>query len=274
MKRRYTPASTKSSLRAGPMLLQSRGYLTPLAAVVLFFFGVFCSAQNPEAPQRPPDGGSREYLVSIFIPASQGSPFIAFVDTESVRALVDGARITQKNHRMIARDKEGRIFQERRLLVPEDKKDESIVTQIEITDPVGHQQYICVPSRKVCQVEFFEGRISPAAALPPLTPGQESLGTQVISGMETQGVKEARVIPKGTIGNDTPMISKREFWYSAKLGLNLLSTRDDPRFGSQRFAVVDIVVGDPDPKLFAPPEGFALYDLRKPTHTPAGEPTN
>jgi hypothetical protein len=50
---------------------------------------------------------------------------------------------------LIARDKSGRIFQERRLLVPEDGKQESVVTQTEITDPVSHEQYICVPQERL-----------------------------------------------------------------------------------------------------------------------------
>jgi hypothetical protein len=94
------------------------------------------SAQTTHEGPRIPDGGTREVLVSIFIPSIPGAAFTATVNTESVRALADGTRITLKNHRLIARDKSGRIFQERRLLVPEDGKQESVVTQTEITDPV------------------------------------------------------------------------------------------------------------------------------------------
>jgi hypothetical protein len=60
------------------------------------------------------------------------------------------------NHRAIARDNAGRIFQERRLLVPDDGKHESIVTQIEISDPVAHDLYICRPREQVCQRESFK----------------------------------------------------------------------------------------------------------------------
>jgi hypothetical protein len=40
----------------------------------------------------------------------------------------------------------------------------------------------------------------------------------------------------GAFGNDRMMTTDREFWYSAKLGFNLLSKRD-PRFGTQTFTV-------------------------------------
>jgi hypothetical protein len=42
----------------------------------------------------------------------------------------------------------------------------------------------------------------------------------------------------------------------------LISVRDDPRFGTQRFEVSDIVPGEPDAKLFSPPEGSRIIDLR------------
>ena len=112
------------------------------AAVIAVAFG-----QNGAMPQRPPDGGTNEVLVSILIPSLPNAPFSAIVNTLWVRQLADGSAITLANHRAIARDTEGRIFQERRLLVPEDGKHESVVTQIEMSDPVAHQQYICVVSR-------------------------------------------------------------------------------------------------------------------------------
>jgi hypothetical protein len=85
---------------------------------------------------RPHDGGVQERLVSILIPAVPRAPFSATVSTESIRMLADGSRITLVNHRAIARDGAGRIFQERRLLVPPDGEHESVITQTEISTPL------------------------------------------------------------------------------------------------------------------------------------------
>jgi len=93
-------------------------------------------AQAPPERQPPPDGGTREVLVSILIPSIPNAPFSATLSTESVRMLADGGRITLVNHRAIARDGAGRIFQERRLLAPPDGEHESVITQTEISDPV------------------------------------------------------------------------------------------------------------------------------------------
>src|SRR5271167_2001184 len=230
-------------------------------------------AQTPSSGTGIPDGGTREVLVSIFIPSLPDAPFTATVNTEWVRPLGDGSRITLKNHRLIARDKSGRIFQERRLLVTDSGKQESAVTQTEITDPIAHAKYICKPQQRVCQLEEFQplqplARASPtAAAAAQGKPGphpEESLGTQWMAGVETSGTRETEVIPAGAIGNDSPLLLKREYWYSKQLGLNILSLREDPRFGSQKFELSDIVAGEPDAKLFAPPEGSKILDLRAP----------
>jgi hypothetical protein len=63
------------------------------------------------------------------------APFTPTVNTEWIRQLPDGSNITLKNHRTIARDAQGRVFQERRYFVPDDGKHESTITQIEISDP-------------------------------------------------------------------------------------------------------------------------------------------
>jgi len=185
------------------------------------------------------------------------------VNTEWVRLLGDGTRITLKNHRLIARDKSGRIFQERRLLVP-DNVQESILTQIEITDPASHDEYICVPRERVCQVEFFRAVAAAPTTARRAQPGAEevSLGTAMMAGLEAAGTRVTGVIPVGAIGNSSPIATRMEYWFSRQLGLNVLSIREDPRFGSQRFELTGIVLGDPDARLFAPPEGSKIHDLR------------
>jgi hypothetical protein len=92
----------------------------------------------------------------------------------------------------------------------------------------------------------------------------EDLGKQSIGGLETAGTRETTVIPANTIGNNSPLISKREFWYSSQLGVNLISKLQHPLSGTQNFEVSDITLGEPDAKLFEVPSGFKILDLRKP----------
>ena len=235
----------------------------------------FSLAQAPQPPpqqsQRPPDGGTREMLISILIPSLPNAPFTATVNTEWIRQLPDGSTITLKNHRAIARDAAGRIFQERRALVPDDGKVQSGVTQIEISDPITHELYICMPYGRTCQVEVFSPPESSVNTAPgkahmaqSSSPESEDLGRQSIGGLETVGTRETTVIPAGTIGNNSPLMSKREFWFSPRLGVNLISKLQHPLSGSQNFEVSDITLGEPDAKLFEVPSGFKILDLRKP----------
>lgn len=250
-----------------------------LAASLFLLTGLTCLAQSPEVIQRPPDGGTREMLLSILIPSIPSAPFTGTVRTEWIRTLGDGSKITLKNHRLVARDSSGRIFQERRLLVPDETKDESPITQTEISDPVAHELYICVPQQLVCQLEIY----SPAggehvASRAEFVKSQsasagEDLGTQFIGGLEALGKRKTFTIEMGRIGNDHALTAKWEFWYSPTLGLNLISKRDDPRSGTQNFEVTDINLNEPDPKLFQVPAGSKVIDLRHEGNiTPTGTP--
>lgn len=189
--------------------------------------------------------------------------------------LSDGATITLVNHRAIARDKAGRIFQERRLLVPDDGKHESVVTQIEISDPVSRNLYICVPRAGVCQVEASRPTTRLASSAPARAPNAqrsgapsvENLGNSLMSGLETEGTRETTTIETGAIGNNSPIRIQREFWYSPQLGINLISRLQDPRVGTQNFELSGIVLGDPDPSLFQVPADWKVIDLRSPPET-------
>ncbi len=251
----------------------------PLAAIS-FIVLLPSWAVGQKAMDRPPDGGNREVLVSILIPSIPDAPFSAIVNTESIRQLPNGATITLKNHRAVARDGAGRIFQERRLLVPDDGKHESVVTQIEISDPVAHELFICVPKEEVCQVEEFTAPTfqPPRSAADARRAGStnlEDLGKQSINGVETVGTRETVVIDAGKIGNDSPLEIQREYWYSPQLGVNLLSRLQDPRIGIQNFEVSDITRTEPDRKLFKASGKMKIIDLRegatKPV-TPANAP--
>ena len=67
----------------------------------------------------------------------------------------------------------------------------------------------------------------------------------------------------GTMGNDQPLTSLREYWHSDQLGINLLSIRTSPMFGKQTFTITEITAAEPDPQLFELPAGYSVNDQRK-----------
>jgi hypothetical protein len=243
----------------------------PLLAASLFSLSSPAFAQAPLAPQHAPDGSTRETFASITIPPMLKAPFAATVNTEWIRHLPDGNNITLINHRAVARDSQGRIFEERAWFVPNDGKHESAAYQIEISDPVAHERYVCRIAEHICRLEqFFASNfaVSRTTAASPGLPGApaiENLGTQNVSGLETIGTRETTLVETQTIGNEAPILERKEFWYSPQLGVNLITKREDARFATQQnFEVTNVALGEPDAQLFEVPAGYKVIDLRKP----------
>jgi hypothetical protein len=134
-----------------------------LLLVVLVISGRAVFSQIPQEPVHAPDGGNREFLTSIAVPPLPNAPFSATVNTEWTRYLDNGATMTVKNRRLIARDGQGRVFQERRSFVSERGPVESRLTRTEISDPASRTIAYCDPSQRVCELRVYR---APAAVAP------------------------------------------------------------------------------------------------------------
>ncbi len=252
-----------------------------LIAGILGLLPLVCFAPTAQ-PQPPPqshiatparDGGVREVLESIVIPAIPNAPFTVTLDTEWVRYAGEGATITLVNERHIARDRKGRIYQERWYLVPKNGKVKSEMNWIQIADPKQHTLYDCSPQRQICDLKNYDPSEELAAAAPrtPIPSGVvkrgqttvEDLGTRNIAGVETVGRRETTPIEPGEMGNDQAVTATNETWHSQELGINLLSIRSGPIVGKQTFTITELSSSDPDPHLFELPAGYAVTDVRK-----------
>lgn len=237
---------------------------------------------EPKGTQKPvqhyyaQDGGAREsVLESIVIPPKTKAPFSLILETEWVRVLADGGAITTENRRRIARDSRGRIYQERWLLVPKNGKIESQMTTIQISDPNKHTHINCFVLDGAHQCVMGSYAPSPDAIFsfqgPPTGPLpndagdaiHEDLGKQFVAGVETTGTRDTVIYNPGMFGNDRKVTFEREFWYSPQLGINLLSKLSDPRIGKQTFTATNLILSEPDSKLFEIPDGYTLVDRRE-----------
>lgn len=231
-------------------------------------------APAPQAQVHMQDGGVSERLESIVIPPKAQAPFSSMLQTEWVRALPDGGSITLVNERRIARDGTGRIYQERWLLVPKNGTQQSVMTTIQISDPNNHTFYSCFTASQVCRLSEYGGTTSMVFKVdgPPTGPLpndagfaiHEDLGKQMIAGADALGTRESTSYNPGAFGNDRKLTVSREFWYSPQLGINLLSKRSDPHFGTQTFTITNLTLSEPDQHLFDLPEGFTVTDTRAP----------
>jgi hypothetical protein len=236
---------------------------------------LFCAA--PLLAQQPiqhaPDGGSSIHIQSIDIPAIPNAPFTATVVTESTRVMPDGSKATNWNHRLVARDSAGRVFQERRYFNPHGDTQETILQQLQYDNPNTHEMILCNPFNKVCQVYVrnyittLPAQNASRAKLISLKNGttiqNEELGRNTIEGVDCLGSREITTLAVGVIGNEKPQPIVKEFWYAPNLGVNLLTKRFDPRVSSiQNFTVTQLKQSEPDSKTFAPPEGYTIIRVR------------
>ena len=242
-----------------------------LISSFFFFVPSFLPAQDSEEGMHAPDGNSRERFINIIIPAVPNAPFTSTVRAEWTRTLEDGTTLTLQNHRAVIRDSKGRIYQERRSLVPKDGQKESEVQRIEISDPSAHVKYFCFVESHTCYLNDY---LAPTNAdLPPAefvgaggaSTTRQDLGKNIVNGLDAIGTLETTTINAGAMGNDRPISITKEFWYSPKLSLNLSVKRVDPLHGTQTFNVTDIGLADPDPKYFSLPAGYTVVDHRTKT---------
>jgi hypothetical protein len=249
-----------------------RGVVKPsffslVTASILALTAVSCFAQAPDTATHAPSGGTRMTIESIAVPPIPNAPFTATVKTEWKRILEDGSVVVVSNHRTIARDNSGRVFQERRNLTA---SGQSITRQFEYGDPSTHEIYYCIPAAQVCEIHNYFPLTTPPPVAPtgPIGDGNRfltrvDLGSDTINGVQTVGTRETITFNPGTIGNDRPVAVVKEFWYSSQLGINVIEKRQDPRVGTQTFTVTDITLGEPDANLFQMPD-FRVVDARAP----------
>jgi hypothetical protein len=272
--------------------------LISCVTLLLLSWPAVSTAQNAEPPlvpgARPPgqktttldhldveDGGAHgSILESIIVPPKAKAPFTLILETTWARLLADGGSITTANKRKIARDADGRIYMERWWLAPPNTPERSEMTTIQISDPVAHTHINCfmMDPKKQCQMSTYEPSSETVydffgpngkGKTANKTVGEMGdtewidLGKQFIAGVDTIGRHVISHFNPGVFGNDRTMTIEREFWYSPKLGFNMLSKRSDPRYGTQTFTVTNLILSDPDPQLYELPAGFTLEDKRK-----------
>ena len=244
-------------------------------------------AQAPPPAQtadtKPPviqtnDGGANGVMQSIFVPPIASAPFTLTLSTDWSRPLANGGTVTLANQRHIARDGHGRLYEERWMLVPKGGPIRSTMNLVQIGDPDKHTLYNCFTATRTCELITYrllssynyEPHIGVSGALSNGmgTREVENLGVADTAGVPTTGTRTTLTINPGQLGNDRPMVTTREFWYSRQLGINLLSDVDSPENGHQVFRASEITTSEPDPRLFDLPAGYRIVDLRK-VHPPS-----
>jgi hypothetical protein len=235
-----------------------------LAAACVLLAAVLAAQDTP----RGPDGGTTHRVSGVEVLNIPGKPFSAKTSTDWTRTLDNGSTQTLHLDARLARDSEGRVYRERHNFVPAGSSRSAPLYEIDLFDPVRRTRTLCNGRTQVCVVTGF--RPQTAFAVTPegtyldgtRTLTRDQLGTDTVEGIPVIVTRETWTVSAGAAGNDQPMVSTREFWYSDDLETNLAVTRLDPVEGKQVIRLSEISRSEPDPHLWDIPIGFTVRDER------------
>ncbi len=254
--------------------------------------GFSAAAQGPR-PDRPfPQDFNFRFLGSEmhFGGATvKGAPYSATAVTESTQTLKDGNSITRKDSTSVYRDSEGRTRKEQTLsAIGPFAADGKAHQMTFIQDPVAGVHYVLDAQNKAAQKMKAsagpgprnrgpqtqnrgpegrgpegrgpEGR-GPENHRPSASQAKaESLGTQVIEGVQAEGTRSTFTIPAGQIGNDRAIEIVDERWYSPELHVVVLSKHSDPRMGEHVYRLTNITRAEPAKALFEVPSDYSVTE--------------
>ena len=188
----------------------------------------------------------------------KNSPFSAEAASETARTLPDGNKIKTAEKQLLFRDRQGRTRRE-----SEYNFGNTTRKTIQITDPVAGFDYYINPVKKIVirtPIINFTGSVNSAAISTGYSTKGESLGTKIIDGIETIGRRSVTTVAPGTIGNEKPIESISETWFSPELRVIILSKRTDPQMGDYTFQLKNIKREEPAPTLFEIPADYKIIE--------------
>jgi hypothetical protein len=243
-----------------------------LAAVFVVTVCVSCppSTRAQEAARQTPPlyRGVQTHVDGVFVTPVPNVPLTAVAEVHSTQVLDDGSSVSKKTFNNIARDSQGRIYNERRSLVPESFTGTPPVISMHIYDPdTKLNTFLEVETRLARQSVRLEtapalaaqGRLS---VMPVNRPGyqEQDLGTESMESVVVHGVRKTRTIPAAASGTGKPVIVTDEYWYSEELHLNMLVKHDDPRTGQQAVAITQVNRSEPAAATFEIPADYKIVD--------------
>jgi hypothetical protein len=87
---------------------------------------------------------------------------------------------------------------------------------------------------------------------------------QMVQGIWARGTRVTTTIPVNSVGNDQPIVTVSEAWYSEQLNMAVLTKESDPRTGETTERVT-VDTSEPDPALFRPPADYKITEPQR-TH--------
>jgi hypothetical protein len=90
---------------------------------------------------------------------------------------------------------------------------------------------------------------------------REELGAKEIEGFIVSGIRYSGTTAAGVIGNEKPIVTVNENWWSEDLKAVLVSIYDQPQSGRRVMRLTNIRAGEPDSQLFQIPADYAVQEF-------------
>lgn len=209
----------------------------------------------------------------IFVTPVPNAPFRGLVEVQRSFVQKDGRVISLKTAQVIARDSAGRIYEETHQLLPLSSTTAPALLRALIYDPRTRVSTALFPRRQRYRSFVVKrppsteppGQLDASAAGANLPPSQfskqEDLGTREMDGLQVHGVRDTQTIPAN--GGAQSVVVTDEYWYSDYLHLNVVVKHMDPRTGSVTSTVTRLSQDEPDPSLFAVPDGYKPLSMMR-----------
>jgi len=245
--------------------------------LLLTVFAVGCAAtvqaQNvPASRSMPPDyRGVMTHIDGIYVMPVPNAPFSANVEIVSHSLMPDGTDhvVTTTNH--IGRSSSGRIYNERRQLMPPGSRGEPRLLSAHVYDPATRLNiYTDTRLRLAREIVSRRPAVTPAEALPPdkqrVRPGftETDLGTQSVDDVPLRGIRKTHTIPAELSGTGKAVVITDDYWYSEALSIYMIIRHSDPRTGEQLVAVTNVERTEPPAELFVIPPTYKVVDETPP----------
>jgi hypothetical protein len=212
---------------------------------------------------------------SIFVTPIPNAPFSGTVRVQRTIIEPDGSSLEVWSMREIARDNQGRIYNEFRPFVPIGSTTVPPVAVIHLYDPQNRMTEYLYPAQKTYRMTILsrppatdtrDDFASPTATAAPSSEftRQEDLGYKTIAGLQVHGVRIVQTMTAEESGTGQELTVTNEYWYSDALRLNLATTHNDPRTGSVTMTVTQIDRSEPNPALFSVPADYTMAGLAQP----------
>ena len=252
-----------------------------LPASLGVFIALAASAVAQTPPMPPDYAGAQTHVPGVFITAVTNAPFTADVTILTHQKLPDGTETIRTTINHIARDSQGRTYNESRVLMPISYTGEPRLTSATIFDPTNLHDISYNPQLRVArdyiitpeQAAHRSGTNPPVPGPRTVSGGpkiiETSLGQQTMDNTILVGTRKQRTISAPVSSTGEPVTITDEYWYSPDLFVYLIVKHNDPRTGEQIVAVTHIDRAEPPAARFQIPDGYKVVDETPPPGAPA-----